>query len=242
MRIGICDDEKIYVDNLTKYYRNCVSYVEKNFGLIDIDTFASGEELLEVYRENRQYDILFLDIKMKIMNGFETAKQIRTFDNKVIIIFITSLAQYVFKSFEFKPFWYLIKPVSEENFRDVLYKALTDLTTTIYHEYAFKTREGGIEKVNINSIIYFESISRQVRLHTLEEDFSFYASISNEEEKLANTNFIRVHKSYLVNMQYIKRINQAHLTLKTGETVPISERRYKAVYDFFTNYLARSSL
>lgn len=242
MRIGICDDEKVFIDLLTKYCKNCATYVEENYGQVAIESFYSGEELLENYNPDKRFDILFLDLKMKQLNGFETARQIRAFDNKVIIIFITSLAQYVMKSFEYKPFWYLIKPVSEDNFRNIFIKALSEFASVNYREYAFRTREEGVERINIGNIIYLESISRQIRLHTTYEDFFFYAGISREEEKLSKFNFIRIHKSYLVNAQYIQRINKTSLTLKDGDTLAISERRYKAVFDFFTDYLARSSL
>lgn len=242
MRIGICDDEKAFIDLLVKYCRNCTTYIEDNYGQTAVESFSSGEELLDAYHQSKRFDILFLDLRMKRLNGFETAKQIRVFDNKVIIIFITSMAQYVIKSFEYRPFWYLIKPVSEENFRSVFFKALSEYASVNYHEYAFKTKEGGMEKINIGNIIYLESITRQIKLHTTDEDYFFYAGISKEEEKLSQFDFIRIHKSYLVNTQYIQRINRASLTLNDGETLPIGERRLKVVFDFFTDYLARSSL
>jgi DNA-binding LytR/AlgR family response regulator len=242
MRIGICDDERVFLDLLTKYCRKCATYLEGNHDAITVETFCSGEELLEAYSKNDRFDILYLDLKMKRINGFETARQVRNYDSRVIIIFITSLSQYVMKSFEYKPFWYLVKPVSEEKFRSVFIKAISEYSSVNFHEYTFKTREEGIERININDIIYLESISRQIRLHTSNEDYYFYAGINREEEKLKRFDFIRIHKSYLVNVQHIRRINKTNVTLKNGHSLPISERRHKAVLDFYTDYLARSSL
>lgn len=242
MKIGICDDEKAFRDLLARYCKNCSTYVEESYGEITVETFGSGEEILDAYRRNASFDIVFLDLKMRILNGFETARQIRSFDNRVIIIFITSLAQYVMQSFEYKPFWYLIKPISEANFRNVFFKAFSEFSSSNRYEYTFKTREEGIEKINIGNIIYLESLTRQIRLHAVDNDYYFYAGISKEEKKLAQFEFIRIHKSYIVNPLFIKRINKTNLTLKDGETLPVSERRLKAVYDYFTDFLARSTL
>lgn len=242
MRIGICDDEKVFVGVIEKYLKDCMANLEEHYAQVTVECFSSGEELLAAYQESKRYDLLFLDLKMKKLNGFETAGHIRLLDNKVIIIFITSLTEYVMQSFEYRPFWYLIKPVKEEKFHNVFFKALSEYASVNHNEYAFKTREEGIERINISRILYLESISRQIRLHSLDGDYDFYASINKEEIKLLRQGFVRIHKSFLVNLFFFQRVNKSNLVLKNGETLPISERRYKDVYNAYTDYLARSSL
>ncbi|HOP73293.1 LytR/AlgR family response regulator transcription factor [Thermoclostridium caenicola] len=241
MRIGFCDDDKAFLELLASYCKESLPYIDYD-GQVDVECLSSGEEILESYRRNKPYDILFLDLKMKPINGFETARQIRMFDNQVIIIFVTSLTDYVLKSFEYKPFWYLIKPVTQKNFKNVFMKAVAERLSANRAEYLFRTKAEGVMKLNVGSIIYLESQSRRIRLHTVDSDYYFYSGMNEEEEKLSRYDFIRVHKSYLVNPQYIKQINRTWLVLKDGERLPVSERRYKAVFDFFTDYMARSSL
>lgn len=241
MRIGICDDDPVFLEFMSTYCRECLSGIEDEVQA-DVECMTSGEEVLEFYRLNKPLDILFLDLRMKPLNGFETARRIRLIDNQVIIIFVTSLAQYVMKSFEYKPFWYLVKPVTRKSFRNVFMKAITERLSGKHTEYVFSTRSEGIVKLNVADILYLESRSRRIRLRTADGDHIFYGGITEEEKKLAKYDFIRIHKSYLVNPLYIKKITRNWLILKTGERLPVSERRYKAVFDFYTDYLARSSL
>ena len=111
MRIGFCDDDRVFLELLAVYCRECLPFVDQD-EQVDAECMSSGEKLLESYRRGKTFDILFIDLKMKGLNGFETARQIRMVDNRVIIIFVTSLAHCVMKCFEYKPFWYLIKPVT----------------------------------------------------------------------------------------------------------------------------------
>jgi two-component system response regulator LytT len=242
MQIAVCDDEKVFMDQMMKYLDKHIPLLEETYGQIAVETFSSGEALLCAYQENKRYDILFLDLRMDKINGFEAARQIRLMDNRVIIIFITSLMEYVFKSFEYKPFWYMTKPITESGYISVLKKALAEHHSVITNEYAFKTREDGLERVNITNIIYLESLSRQIKLHTIDGDYFFYGSINKEEAKLTPFGFVRIHKSFLVNTLFIQRVGRTSLYLKNGEALPISERRYKTVFDVYTDFLARSSI
>ncbi len=242
MQIAICDDEKVFRNQLMKYLDKHIPLLEETYGQIAVEYFDSGETLLCAYRESKRFDILFLDLRMERVNGFEAANQIRMMDNRVIIIFITSLAEYVFRSFEYKPFWYMIKPITENSFIDVLKKALAEHQAYLSNEYAFKTREEGLERVNIAHIIFMESLSRQIKMHTVDGEYFFYGSINREEAKLSPVGFVRIHKSYLVNVLFIQRVGKTNLYLKNGRSLPISERRYKTVFDVYTDYLARSSI
>ena len=241
MRIGFCDDDKAFLELLASYCRECLPFVDQD-ERVDVECLSSGEELLKAYRLGKTFDILFIDLKMKGLNGFETARQIRLIDNEVIIIFVTSLANSVLKCFEYKPFWYLVKPVTRKNFKNVFMKAVAERTSASRAECVFSTRTEGTVKLCIGNIIYLESLPRRIRLHATDGDYFFYAGINEEEKKLEKYDFIRIHKSYLVNPHYIKQINRNWLTLTDGGRLPVSGRRFKAVYDRYTDYLARGSL
>lgn len=241
MQIAICDDEKIYLDMIKGYLKNCLASCDEDI-LVNIDTYTSGESLLDAYNGGTRYDLIFLDIRMKKLSGYETAKSIRDLDNKAMIIFITSLVDYIFSSFEYRPFWFLTKPLSEEKFKYVFYKALTEIQSSKNRVYSFFSRENGLVTIDINNIIYLESSLRRINIYSNTQQFTYYASINEEEEKLKKYDFVRIHRSYLVNMSYIQRINKKYVVLKNSKVLPLSEHRFKDVFDNFTSYLARCSV
>ncbi len=242
MQIAVCDDEKVFLDLFSGYIKNCMATCEEYNNEVTIDAYSSGELLLEAYNQGQTYDIIFLDIRMDGLNGFDTAKMIRELDSRTMIVFITSLSDYIFNSFEYRPFWFLIKPVSEEKFRYVFFKALTELKHIRTREFSFFTREHGLLSLEISKICYLESVLRRIIIQTTMEQYTYYANISSEEEKLIKYDFVRIHKGYLVNMAYIQRINKNNVVLKNSVVLPLSEHRYKAVFDSFTSYLARCSV
>lgn len=242
IQIAFCDDEKIHLELLSEYMRKYLaSYNEKGCKVV-IDKFKSGEQLIEAYSQGKYYDLIYLDIRMKEMNGFEAAQKIRKFDNKAMIIFVTSLSDYIINSFEYRPFWFIIKPVSEEKFIHVFSRAVIEITNIRTKKYSFFTKDYGNLSIDIEKIIYLESILRKINIYAPMNQFSYYANLSAEEEKLKKYDFVRIHRGYLVNMAYIQRINKSNVVLKNSIVLPLSERRYKSVYDEFTSYLARSSI
>jgi len=242
MQIAFCDDEKAYVDLMAGYARKFLSANENVIGNVNIDKYSSGEELLEAYRQGKCYDLIYLDIRMKELNGFETAKEIRLLDSKAMIIFVTSLGDYILNCFEYRPFWFIIKPVSEEKFGYVFNRAMMEIINTRTRKYSFYTKEYGSLYIDVDRIIYLESVLRKINIYTAMEQYTYYASLSEAEEKLKKYDFVRIHKGYLVNMAYIQRINKNNVVLKNNIALPLSERRYKHVFDSFTSYLARCSI
>ncbi|HBR03536.1 MAG TPA: hypothetical protein DD738_13110 [Ruminiclostridium sp.] len=239
MDIAICDDEKVYLDLLSSYIKNCMAVHGDSLGEIMVDTYSSGKLLLDEFHQGKRYDLIFLDIRMKDLNGYDTAKHLRDMGSNSMIIFITSMADYIFSSFEYKPFWFLIKPISEEKFTHVFLKAFSEIKSIKKGNYSFYTRECGLVNIEINKILYLESSLRKIVLYTFNSQFIYYASMADEEAKLSRYDFIRIHKGYLVNMLYIQRINKSNVVLKNGAVLPLSEHRFKEVFDQFTSYLAR---
>ncbi len=242
IQIALCDDEKIYLELLTEYIKKYLASYNENGYQVVIDKYTSGEQLIEAYSQGKYYDLIYLDIRMKEINGFETAQEIRKFDNKVMIIFVTSLSDYIINSFEYRPFWFIIKPVSEEKFRHVFSRAVIEITDIRTKKYSFFTKDYGNLCIDIDKIIYLESILRKINIYAPMNQFTYYANLSDEEEKLKKYDFVRIHRGYLVNMAYIQRINKKNVVLKNSIVLPLSERRYKCVFDEFTSYLARSSV
>ena len=242
MHIAICDDDKNYVELFLGYIKNYLALLENNCEDVVIDCYTCGEQLIEAYETGIIYDLIYLDIKMKKVSGFDAAKIIRDYDSKALIIFITSLKDYIFNSFEYQPFWFLIKPVFEEKFYHVLKQAVAQINDIKNRRYSFYTRDRGLISLEISKIMYMESILRKIILHASNQQYTYYANLKEEEDKLSKYNFIRIHKGYLVNMEYIRRINKSNIVLNNNMVLPLSEHRLKTVFDSFTSYLARYSI
>ena len=233
MRIAICDDEKIHREKIELHLERFHDLINHESG-----SYENGEALLTAYNNGKRFDVIFLDVKMKTIDGIETAREIRKLDQAVIIIFVSSILEYATRGYEVNAYRYMLKPVTEEAFDKAFLKVIQELESKQNENYVIKNRDGVIA-LRHTEIEYLESLGRKVIAHTKGEVFEFYARFSDEEIKLSNKNFVRIHKSILVNMEHIKLINKTNIELKNGAILPVSEKRRKDVFDKFTEFLVR---
>jgi DNA-binding LytR/AlgR family response regulator len=166
MQIAVCDDQKVCLNILLENIKKCLDDLGKDYLDTIVDTYVSGESLIQAFKKGKSYDLIYLDIKMSNLNGFETAKVLRDIDNRVIIIFVTSLTDYIFNCFEYRPFWFITKPINEEKFKYVFFKAITAIRNSKTKEYSFFTRENGLISLELSKIIYLESVLRRIIIVT----------------------------------------------------------------------------
>lgn len=228
MRIAICDDEK----NSRELIGN---KIKKQYPKADLVFFSSGEELLIF---EKQIDILFLDIQMNGKNGMETAKEIRKKDKNVIIIFVTAIEEYVFQAFDVGAFHYIVKPIDDRKFVQILSKAVEEWKS--YRTYRKDTEEkslminnGGIHiKVMIEDIVYAEVFNRKVVIHKINETIEYYGKLS-DLEAVAGDSFFRPHRAYLINFKYVEKYNATTIYLEKG-MVLMAKQNYP---EFVKKYL-----
>ena len=234
----ICDDDP----NITSRYEILLnSIAEKHNTNIFIDKYANGEQLLFHLEENPHYaDIIFLDIIMGEMNGIETAKNLRNIGSDAQIIFLTTSDEYVFDAFEVKPLNYIIKEKATiKIIEDCFMKAVE---ASSHHEQDSYPIEKGQTTIRVpyNQIEYFDVNNRTVTCHTTEEAIDFYYRLDKIEEELKEKGFIRTHRSIVVNIRYIKNIENNAITLRNGKTIPLATRKYGEVKKQFTTYIRRN--
>lgn len=228
MNIGICDDEKYIREYLKQLILSCNP--ELNVSLYD-----TGEALL---CEQRPMDIIFLDIRLTAMSGLETAKILRETNHNTVIIFITGKKEYVFDAFDVEAFHYLLKPVKEEKFFEVLKRAVMEAenrTKSRERILLVKTKQGN-QTVNIHDILYAENDRRRIILHTWKEEIVFYSKMEELEARLGKV-FFRCHRGYLVNMDYISIYDRESIRLKNGETIYMSKQKYQMFVESYLHYL-----
>ena len=225
LKIAVCDDESVFVeqisDRIKKYMPECI-----------IQCFLSGEDLL---LQGEIFDIYFLDIQMKKMNGIEMAKKLRELDEESIIVFITGAKEYVFEAFDVAALHYLVKPVDDEKLQEVLErakKAIEKKQNGKDRQIFIKTRNKNIT-LNVADILYFENEMRKIIAHTVRGEISFYGVMA-DMEKEAGTGFYRCHRGYLVNLSYVTEYDMENIMLSNGEKIYLSKDRY---HDFVKQYM-----
>ena len=149
IKIAICEDEKEQQELLKTYINQIFEALYIKYKL---EIFNSGEELLENYQNDT--DVLLLDIQMGQINGMDTARKIRSIDDKVEIIFITSLIEYALEGYEVRAYRYLIKPVKYENLKENIINCIKEID--IKNKYIIVKEQGNQIKLDINEITYVE--------------------------------------------------------------------------------------
>ena len=233
MHIGICDDEKNIRELLA-------GKVTKQYPDADIILFSSGEELL---LSDKQIDILFLDIQMQGRNGMEAARELRKKDKGVILVFVTGVEDYVFQAFDVGAFHYIVKPVDDAKFEEVLYRAVSEVKTQKMHEKepedkCLMINNGGVHiKVMIEDIVYAEIFNRKIVIHKTDETIEYYGKMS-ELETLAGENFFRPHRAYLINFKYVEKYDASTVYLEKG-SVLMAKGKFPEFVKRYMKYIQR---
>lgn len=233
MRIAICDDEKAFL----KKFRNEISEI-LNEADYELTEFTSGENLLEMHKEQK-YDIIILDIEMTGINGLDTAREIRKSDRSAVIAFLTSYESFAVQGYEVKAERYILKQQPSNMYKEQL--------ESLFNEYRLKHKMFVYNNVNkafsarLSNIQYFEVYVRTIIVHVFDGDnksFDFYGKLSELEGAYAADGFVRVGKSYLVNISNIKHIDKDGLYMMKGDYISMGRSVRAKVIEAYMDYLS----
>lgn len=234
MNILICDDEEMIVHHIAHLLND---YCKKLGYTVTISEKIDPRNV----NMDEEFDVAFLDIDMPQMNGIVLARKIRNLHPNTIIIFITNFIQYAPEGYEVGVFRYLMKNQISEKL-------------CFYFELAVKEKlkrmrivtiqiNGEHIDIPISHILYIESNARIMTMHLIEDSrsmYQFYGNMSALEHKFEVSGFLRVHKSYLVNMKHIEIFQCKHLELRGGIRIPCSERKYSELKQKFLKWEAEN--
>lgn len=234
MKIAICDDDW----HMQQTLRLFIDQTYQDLDML-VDGFTSGESLLAaVQKQIQPYQLILLDIEMRGIDGIETAKRLRKLLPDCYIIFITSHDEFALTGYEVAAFRYLVKPVQPEKLRE----AISAVRAELADQFTLHVADGADEAlVRAKDIFYVEAQDKRVRLVTARETFSDRRGIDEVAALLAQEDFYRVHRSYLINLRYVARLDGASVQLVNGDTVPISRLRKKAFKNAFQAYVKRTA-
>ena len=199
-KIAIIED-----DNLTN--KEIQSYVEKFFNEKQkeflIKTFDNAEAFINSYKPD--YNLILVDINLPGIDGMNAIKEIRKNDSSVMVIFITSLAQYAIKGYEVGAFDFLVKPINYYSFSLKLNRAYQNLNNSL-NSTIILNNKSSMKKIEISSILYIETNDHKLIFHTLDGLFETYGSMKSYVDILSKYPFELCNQCYYVNLKYVTEV------------------------------------
>jgi two-component system, LytTR family, response regulator LytT len=229
------DDEPLALEKMANYIRK-TPFLEL------VGTCRSGFEVIDCLSET-EADLLFADINMPDINGLDFVK---TLDKKPQVIFTTAFSEYAFEGFKVNALDYLLKPIGYNDFLRAANKARNHFKTILSYperqvtekKYLFVKADYKIVKINIDDIIYIEGMREYVRIHlTVGKPVMPLISLRALEEELPSDKFMRVHRSYIVNLQKITILDHSRILFDGKEYIPVSEQYKESFQKFISMHL-----
>lgn len=224
--IAVCDDDKYFCE---REQQVIAEYMNQKGCIYQIDTFQSGEWVLNSEKNIAEYDVIFLDIKMDKVDGIETARRIREAAVDTYIVFVTAFIEYSLEGYKVEAIRYLLK--DDEYLDKAIFECLDAIMQKENYKenkYTFQFQEGERE-INLNDIVYIDSNLHKLTFHLergSKKEYTMYERLDKIDELLPETEFCRIHKSYLINLKYLESVERYDAVLSNGVHLPISKARY----------------
>lgn len=232
LRIAICDDEVFY---RKKIYHLVETYMNRQELECEIQAYASGKAFLSQTENAVNFDIVFMDINMEELDGIETAMQMRCFHSDTYLVLVTAFIHYVLEGYKVNAVRYIMKDTLDTAIDECL-DAILQKRKSSHVTFSFVE---GIRKLYTDNILYVESRKHKSIFYYMESKivtYQIYEKLDAIEQQMADYDFLRIHKSYLVNSKHIRKISNYLVTLDTGEELSVPRSRYQFVKEAFVAY------
>lgn len=231
MKIAVCDDDR----SQRHYLKEIVlAWAKRNCHLVELKQYANAEAFLFDFAEEKDFDILLLDVEMQEINGVALAKKVRRENQVVQIIFVTGFYEYFGDGFDVSALHYLIKPIDAAKLEPVLDRAVNGMTLR-KRSVLVVTQEGSV-KIPLADILYIEAERVYIVVHTMQGNYRTRITLLKFCAELDDT-FFKIHRSFVVGLMHIKIITKTSVTLINGDLLPISRGMYDKVHAALIKYL-----
>ncbi len=231
MKVAICDDSAQDAALICALLRE---HFDKNGFIGELHTFPSGEALAAAFAA-QPFDVVFLDIYMEGMNGLKTAERLRALDPGFSLVFITSSTDHALDCFSLGTDGYVVKPIRREDIdrafskcRDVFLKN---------GRYIEVPSDRTKRKIPLHKILFMEVYGKEVLVHTRKETIKTSMPL-DELEKMVNGPFLRCHRSYSVNLNYVEALQPDDFKMQDGSLVPLRQRGRAELRDAYADFLS----
>lgn len=224
--IAVCDDEKIICEEIRAFAQR---YAEEKNCSVDCSIFLSGEALYESLERGNYFDAIFLDIKLLHINGIEIGEYIRRQLKDMLsqIVYISSRPEYAMELFATHPLDFLTKPISFEKF-SVCLNQTAELKSKRGAFFSYNCR-GERRRIPLSNILYFESQNRKIYVTRINGKEEYYGKLNDVEMQVDDYGFLRIHKSFIVNPQYVDIYGKTTVTMNNGDILPVSRDKQKEI-------------
>lgn len=229
MKAVICDDNKECAEEIKRYAEDFFQNESIEF---NTQIFCDSEKL---YNSAQAYDLAFLDVEMKPYSGMQVAEKLKENNPHIIIFIITSYNKYLDDAMDLNVFRYLQKPIDKKRFESGLKKAIKSIDNTVITFYLKK--ENTSKSVSSKDIIYIETVGHSTEIVTEKCKFISSNKMDFWKEKLISSCFFRVHKSYLINMNYITDYKRDGIVLCEKYPIPVSYRKQSEFRKSFLSFI-----
>lgn len=233
LQIAVCDDDPREIAQITA----CLEQFKKQCGApLAYQTFCSAAEMLAAAKKHA-FSLFLLDVMMPGVNGLDAAREIRSFDTEAKLVFLTSSAEYALLSYSVKALDYMLKPVDPQHLFAVLQTLRAEAENT-QEGFAVKTKSG-LARILFERLAAVEVMYKKVYFYMTDGTVREVSSSLSEFEPLLlqRPQFIRVHRSYLVNLDQINELSAANIVTYQGKNIPVSRALYPQVRSAYRRQL-----
>lgn len=214
--------------------RDCLrEYGQETGTELQITEFTGGTAFLEQNQED--LDLIFMDIMMDGLDGLTTARKLRRRDDKVLLVFVTSMLQYAVQGYSVDAMDFIVKPVTYTGLKLCMDRVVRRLNETTPVRLRFTNREG-THSVDAAEICYIESLEHKIVVHTVQGEIQSDMSLAAAEKMVKALPFFRCHVSYLVNLRYVDRVSGNDVWVN-GDRLAISRYRRKDFLEAWSAWL-----
>lgn len=231
VKVGILEDEKEVSEKIQSFVQK---FFDKRGENVNISAYSDAFTLMESYQAD--FDVLFMDIQMNLMNGMEAAARIRQLDQHVIIVFVTNLAQYAVEGYSVNAFDFILKPVDYTGFAMKLERICKELNHRNPANFITVKIKSGHTRSNVSDIIYVEVKAHDIIYHLGKETCVVRGTMKNVCEELTKHYFSLCNSCYLVNLAHVKKATKT-VVLSNGEELLISQGKRKQFMTELAKYI-----
>lgn len=229
-KVGIVDDD---VRSREVVLRHLREFEKQHEIALTVHAYSDGDEFTKSFRPD--YDVLFLDVQMPGMNGFDVARAVRERDEQVNIVFLTQHGELALRGYEVGALNYLVKPVPYFAFSQDLARSIAQRRKNAGRSILVATTTGAV-RVEGSEIVYVESNKHRITIRTHDEPVTFSGTLNAVESELGEQ-FFRINSCYLVNLRHVRSMEGYSCTVSGGEVLRISRARRRPFLDALARYV-----
>ena len=227
LHVAICDHETDCIQKLKKLTNQL--WFQTTY-----KTFTSADELLRACDRKEHFDLVFLEVPSCDYSGIDLAVQIRVRLRGAVLILMTGMPQCITQAFKAQPDQFLLKPVNDEDFFEAVRTAVLCRCRQRADDRVLFRCRGDLIALRQSEICYLEARGHHVQVNsTVQKPFLVSDTITHEERRLSSCCFMKIHRSYLVNLHYVRRIEGHDAVMQSGVRIPISKGRYRQVCEWY---------